>query len=100
MAEFNEKAYEICKRIPKGYVSTYKSVAQTMNSRAYRAVGNALNKNPYAPIVACHRIVKSTGEVGGFASGTKNKIKLLKKEGIKIKNNRIHNFDEVLFKLT
>lgn len=87
--KFNEKVYEICRQIPQGKVSTYKEIAHKLNCKAYRAIGNALNKNPYAPKVPCHRVIKNTGEVGGFASGTKNKIKLLKKEGIEIKNNKI-----------
>ncbi len=86
---FNQKVYEICKTIPKGKISTYRQIALKLNCKAYRAVGNALNKNPYAPVVPCHRVIKTNGEVGGFASGTKNKIKLLKQEGIEIKNNKI-----------
>jgi len=60
-----------------------------MKTKAYRAVGNAMNKNPYAPEVPCHRVIKSNGFVGGFASGPKKKIQMLKKEGIEIKNNKI-----------
>jgi methylated-DNA-[protein]-cysteine S-methyltransferase len=97
---FNEKVYKICKKIPKGRVSTYKEIARALNTKAYRAVGNALNKNPYAPTVPCHRVVSSDGKIGGFASGQKNKIKLLKKEGIKIKNKKIQNFEKVFFKLS
>ena len=95
---FTEKVYNICKKIPRGKVTTYKIVGRKLNSKAYRAIGNILNKNPYWPKVPCNRIVKSSGEVGGFASGTKNKIKLLKKEGIKIKNNKILNFEKVLYR--
>ncbi len=94
---FTEKVYEICKRIPKGNVSTYSEIASVLNCKAYRAVGNALNKNPYKE-VPCHRVVKNTGEVGGFAKGTKKKIEMLRKEGIKIKNRKIENFKEVLFR--
>ncbi|MEI6529046.1 MAG: MGMT family protein [Candidatus Falkowbacteria bacterium] len=57
--------------------------------RAARAVGNALNKNTFAPQVPCHRAIRSNGEIGGFASGSKNKIRLLKKEGIEMHNNKI-----------
>lgn len=56
-----------------------------------------MNKNPYAPEVPCHRVIKSTGEVGGFATGTKKKIKMLKEEGIEIKNNRI-DLEKYFFK--
>ena len=56
-----------------------------------------MNKNPYAPEVPCHRVIKSDGEVGGFESGTKNKIKMLKRENIEIKNNKI-NLDKYIYK--
>ena len=94
---FSKKVYGLCKKIPKGRVSTYKEIAEALNCKAHRAVGNALNKNPYKE-VPCHRIVKSSGHVGGFALGTKKKMEMLRKEGIKIKNNRIENFEEVLFR--
>jgi methylated-DNA-[protein]-cysteine S-methyltransferase len=89
MKTFSEKCYDILKKIPKGKVTTYKAIANKLNTKAYRAVGRAMNKNPYAPKIPCHRVVNSNGELGGFASGLKNKIKLLKKEGIKIENNKI-----------
>lgn len=97
MSSFCEKVYSLTKKIKEGKVSTYKEIAKALNTNAYRAVGNALNKNPFSK-VPCHRVVKSSGEVGGFACGTKTKIKILKKEGIKIKNNKILNFNEVLHK--
>jgi len=96
--KFSDKVYKVAAKIPKGKVSTYKELANALNSKAYRAVGNAMNKNPYWPKVSCHRIVKTNGEVGGFASGTKNKVKLLKKEGIKVKNNKIIDFEKKLYK--
>jgi len=98
ITEFQDRVYNLIKKIPKGRVSTYKDVAININTKAYRAVGSALNKNPYYPIVPCHRIINSDGKIGGFASGIKNKIKMLEKEGIKIKNNKIENFEEVLFR--
>ena len=86
---FTEKVHNLCRKIPKGKVSTYKILSKKLNSKAYRAVGNALNKNK-SKQVPCHRVIKSSGEIGGFNKGTKNKIKLLKKEGIIIKNNKIN----------
>lgn len=95
---FSERVYSIVKRIPKGNVSTYKSVAHALNCKAYRAVGQALNKNPYAPVVPCHRVISSDGSLGGFAHGVKKKHTMLKKEGIIIKNNKINlNVYEVKF---
>lgn len=86
---FNERCYSLLRKVPKGKVVTYKQLAEALNTKAYRAVGNAMNKNPYAPKVPCHRVVGSDGSLVGFASGIKNKIKLLEKEGIVIKNNKI-----------
>ncbi|MCX6750189.1 MAG: MGMT family protein [Candidatus Pacearchaeota archaeon] len=94
---FNERCYKILAKVPRGKITTYKEIARKLNSKAYRAVGNAMNKNPYAPRVPCHRVVKSNGEVGGFASGTNKKIQMLKKEGIEIKDNKI-DLKRYLFK--
>jgi methylated-DNA-[protein]-cysteine S-methyltransferase len=87
--DFNTRVWEVCKRIPKGKVSTYKEIAKVLNTKAYRAVGNALNKNPYAPIVPCHRVINSDGKMGGFAKGAAAKILLLEKEGIEIKDGKV-----------
>ena len=95
VTEFEQQVYKLCKKIPKGKVSTYGEIAKAIGSKCSRAVGNALNKNPYAPVVPCHRVVRSNGGVGGFASGQKNKIKILKKEGIEIKGNKIVDFEKV-----
>ena len=95
--KFSQKVWNLCRKIPKGRVSTYKLIAKKLKTKAYRAVGNALNKNPYAPVVPCHRVVKSDGQIGGFARGTAKKIELLKKENIKIEKNKIAGFEKVLF---
>ena len=77
------------KRIKKGEVLTYKEVAKkAKNPLAWRAVGNILNKNK-DPSVPCHRVVRSDKRVGGYNKGKKEKIKLLKKEGVKIKGERV-----------
>lgn len=95
---FDEKVWALAKRIPKGKVTTYKLVARKLGTKACRAVGNSLNRNPYAPEVPCHRVVKSDGSVGGFAKGTKKKIAMLRKEGVKINNNKIENLKEILYR--
>ncbi len=98
--DFNHEVYEIVKRIPSGYVSTYGEVALALrNPRAYRAVGNALHKNPYAPVVPCHRVINADGSLGGFASGVKKKIALLEAEGIEVKKNKV-DLERYLFKLS
>ena len=94
---FNEKVYTLLKKVPKGKVTTYKVLAEKLGTKAYRAVGQAMRCNPYAPEVPCHRCVSSDGSIGGF-SGTKNpnskevkrKIRMLRNEGISIDNNKIN----------
>ena len=86
---FAEQVYKITAQIPKGKVATYRDIAHQLDCKAYRAVGQALNKNPYAPQVPCHRVINSNGQLGGFASGVKKKIQMLQQEGIQIENKRI-----------
>lgn len=88
--DFSHKCYKILKeKVPKGKVTTYKAIAEALGTKAYRAVGGAMNKNPYAPDVPCHRVVSTDGSLGGFATGIENKIKLLKEEGINIISGKI-----------
>lgn len=96
--KFAEKVYKVTKKIPKGKVSTYKEIAKALNCKAYRAVGTALNKNPHWPEVPCHRIVCSDGCLGGFSRGIKEKIAILRKEGIIVKNGKIVDFKKHLHK--
>lgn len=96
---FADRVYALCRRIPKGRISTYKLIGRKLGKRGqvYRAVGVALNKNR-SKQVPCHRIVLSTGEVGGFARGVKEKVRMLQREGIKIKNKKIIDFEKRLFR--
>ncbi len=82
--KFQIKVWKYLKKIPKGTVKTYKQVAIAINRpKASRAVANACGKNPYAPIIPCHRVIRSDGGLGGYSApgGIKIKLKLLKKEG-------------------
>ena len=82
--QFQVKVWKYLKNIPKGKVKTYKEVAFGINRpKSARAVANACARNPYAPKVPCHRVIRSDGTLGGF-SGTgcsKANRNLLKKEG-------------------
>ena len=95
---FNKRCYQKLALIPKGMISTYAEIAKSLDSNAYRAVGNAMAKNPHPVAVPCHRIIKSNGTLGGYALGISKKIQLLKKEGIKIKNNKVVDFESKLFR--
>jgi len=98
MKTFSENCYNLLRKVPRGKITTYKDLAHAMKSKAYRAVGTALNKNPYAPQVPCHRVINSDGRVGGFAAGTKKKIEILEKEGIPIKNGKVIDVEKYLYK--
>ncbi len=98
MQTFYERVWGLMKRIPCGRVTTYKELAKALGSKAYRAVGNACHNNPHAPVVPCHRVVNSNGCIGGFASGTKKKIRMLRQEGVQVQNGKIVGFEKVLFK--
>ena len=79
---FEEAVYAIVRRIPSGEVRSYRWVAEQLgNPGLARAVGNALHRNPYAPRVPCHRVVKSDGSLGGYARGVARKRSLLHQEG-------------------
>ena len=88
-AGFKEKVYGIVRKITQGKVMSYKMVAKLAGyPKAWRAVGNILNKN-FNPKIPCHRVIRSNGKIGGYNQGIKNKITLLKKEGVIIKKKRI-----------
>ncbi len=106
ITKFQKRVYELCKKVPKGRVTTYKAIAKKMGAKAYRAVGTALNKNPFGilncsgkNVVPCHRVVASNGNLHGFAHGLKKKVELLREEGVIVKGFKIANFEKVLFKL-
>ncbi|MCM8766309.1 MAG: MGMT family protein [Candidatus Omnitrophica bacterium] len=81
LTEFQKKVYSVVKKIPCGEVRTYKWVAEKIGKPyAYRAVGQALKRNPYLGVIPCHRVIRSDGKLGGYSQGLKKKLFLLKKE--------------------
>tara|TARA_Y100000817_G_C16590968_1_gene426315 strand:- start:332 stop:607 length:276 start_codon:yes stop_codon:yes gene_type:complete len=83
--KFQIKVWKYLKTIKKGKTKTYLEVAKAINRpKAVRAVANAIGKNPHAPKIPCHRVVRSNGTLGGYSGsgGIKTKKKLLKSEGI------------------
>lgn len=100
MTKFDVAVYELIKMVPSGMVTTYQEVALRLGNRAYRAVGTSLSKNPYAPKVPCHRVVKSDGRVGGYGGlkESEKKIEMLRNEGIEIEDGRIKDFERRLYK--
>lgn len=100
---FEERVWKLMEVIPKGQVTTYGLIARKLKTKAYRAVGNACRRNPYAPRVPCHRVVRSNGTIGGFGGKTsgetvENKVRMLRREGVEVRNGKIVNFEKVVFR--
>ena len=83
--KFQLKVWKYLKTIPKGTVKTYKQVAIAIKRpKSARAVANACGKNPYAPKIPCHRVIRSDGGLGGYSGrgGIKTKLRLLRYEKV------------------
>ena len=83
--KFQKKVWNYLKTIRKGTVKSYKQVAIAINRpKSARAVANAIGKNPFAPKIPCHRVIRSDGSLGGYSGkgGVKTKKLLLKREGV------------------
>tara|TARA_B100001939_G_scaffold103969_1_gene89929 strand:+ start:976 stop:1254 length:279 start_codon:yes stop_codon:yes gene_type:complete len=81
--EFQIEVWEEISKIPYGETRTYKDLAIAIGKpKSFRAVANACGKNPYPPIIPCHRVVRSDGKLGGYSGkgGIKTKKKLLDQE--------------------
>lgn len=95
---FFERVWALTSRIPAGRVSTYAQIAAALGSKAYRAVGMAMNRNPYAPRVPCHRVVGCDGRLVGYAGGLHKKRGLLADEGVLFVGERV-DLGKHLFRL-
>ncbi len=88
---FYQKVWLCCLKIPYGETRSYKWVAEKIGyPKAYRAVALALKRNPFAPFIPCHRVIKSDGSLGGYSGkgGIKMKKKLIEKEKLLRKRNK------------
>jgi methylated-DNA-[protein]-cysteine S-methyltransferase len=94
-----QKVYKKLLDVPKGKITTYGDLAKAVGLKnGQRLIGKIMNKNPYPVLVPCHRVVMSTGKIGGYAYGEIVKMKMLSEEGIEITNGKIESFDKKLFK--
>lgn len=91
----DQDVYALLSKIPPGKVSTYGDIAKALgHPKAARAIGRIIANNPNPILVPCHRVVKSNGEIGGFAYGEQRKRQILEKEGIKFQNRIVEKFEE------
>lgn len=90
--------YKKLLEVPNGKVTTYGELAKAVGLvNGQRVIGKIMNKNPYPSIIPCHRVVKSDGKLGGYAYGAIVKKNMLEKEGLKIKNGKISDWEEKIY---
>ena len=94
-----QKIYKKLLEVPKGQITTYGELAKAVGLKnGQRAIGKIMNKNPYPVIIPCHRVVMSTGKIGGYAYGENVKTKMLTDEGIKIQNGKIVELENKIYR--
>ena len=97
---FEERVYDATRMIPKGFVSTYKTIGKMIGCRSSLAVGRALSRCPYGMEVACHRVIRTDLTLGGFGSQldgpeTALKARLLAAEGVRFKDLTLVDADRL-----
>ena len=91
-----DRVYKKLLEVPSGMVTTYGELAKAVGLKnGQRVIGRIMHKNPYPVIVPCHRVIKSNGQIGGYAWGEKIKANMLSKEGMKIKNGKITDLEMI-----
>ena len=89
------KVYTKLLQVPEGKVTTYGDLAKAVGLKnGQRVIGTIMKNNPFPVIIPCHRVVKFNGEIGDYVYGKKIKSNMLSREGIKISNGKILDFDE------
>lgn len=77
---YQRKVWLETRKIPYGKTQTYKFLAEKLNHRGYRSIGQALSRNPLLIVIPCHRVLSSDGSLGGFTGGLELKKFLLRLE--------------------
>ena len=94
-----KQVYKKLTEVPQGKVTTYCELAKAVGLKnGQRVIGQIMKKNPFPVIIPCHRVVKSDGKVGGYAYGENIKKNMLQKEGIKIKDGKILDWNKKYYK--
>ena len=98
--KFANKVYQTLRQVPTGRVTTYKLLAEAVGCKSAQAVGQALRRNPYAPEVPCHRVIRSDLTIGGFMGETAgvsltDKQALLRQEGVEFKDGLLLDSNQI-----
>lgn len=96
LTDFQRRVYSVVAQIPKGRVMSYQGVARAVGCGSCQAVGQALKRNPFAPAVPCHRVIKSDLSPGGFVGARQGealgrKLSILAGEGVFFEKGRLQN---------
>lgn len=87
---FRRRVLSACRRIPFGCTTSYGELARRVGSpRAARAVGRVMATNPLPIVIPCHRVVSSSGALGGYTGGVRYKKELLSLEGVRLKRGKV-----------
>jgi len=79
---FQRRVWDALCDLPKGSVATYSDIARRIgHPRAVRAVGSAIGRNPVAFVIPCHRVIRKSGDLGGYRWGLDRKRRILSWEG-------------------
>lgn len=96
MTEFQQKVYDALLLIPRGKVTTYKLLGDYIGCKSAQAIGQALTRNPNAPHVPCHRVIKTDMTIGGYAFWILKKEDILREEGVYFDSNKkLRNTDSL-----
>jgi len=96
--QFERAVYVATFEIPKGKISTYKRIAEKVGKpKAYRAVANALHRNPLSSVVPCHRVVGADGSFGGDKKRAEWRRNMVMKEGIPVEKGKVKISNEILY---
>lgn len=84
---FEQRVYDQVSLVPEGRVTTYAEMSKALDCHSAQAIGQALKRNPFAPEVPCHRVIRANHTIGGYAGQTGGeklalKLSLLKSEGV------------------
>ena len=94
-----QQVYKKLTQVPQGKITTYGELSKAVGLKnGQRVIGQIMKKNPYPVIIPCHRVVKSDGTVGGYAYGRDIKTNMLQKEGIKIHDGKILDWNKKYYK--
>ena len=97
--KLEQKIFKKLLDVPKGKVTTYGELAKAVGLKnGQRVVGKIMNQNPYPVIIPCHRVVMSSGKIGGYAFGEDVKTKMLANEGLEILDGKIVNWKNKIYR--